>query len=298
MTERFLSMLCCPACKGKLSFQERGFSCHSCSREYGVIDNIPMFVSSDFMSSHHRGQVEYFEREEIVAGMRYALEPWQEQYVRRFLSNFPDVRETVVIDCGTGSGYMTIELAQQGAQVIACDLTIRNLVRLRKIAASRNLLSQIDFVCCLAESLPLINGVADFVIENAVLEHLPQELAAIREINRVSKAGAGVMVVVPLHYRYLNPLLIPLNYIHDKRIGHLRRYDEDSLREKFHGWHIKKVYYTGHTAKVVKVVANMAHPFFDETAIERDDACHAAQKWGASNVCAILRKHQNDSSVL
>jgi len=66
--------------------------------------------------------------------------------------------------------------------------------------------------------LPLKNNVVDYFISNAVLEHLPKESQAIEEINRITKTNSGLMMCVPLSYKYLNPLLVLINYVHDKRI--------------------------------------------------------------------------------
>lgn len=290
MNELLLRLLRCTNCHQALRLTDAVLQCEKCSVSYPVHCSIPVFTQPNELSTHYLGQIRYFEREAIVATKTYQLAAWQRSYLERFFSLAPDVNDRLVLDCGTGSGYMAVELARRGAHVIACDLTLRSLIRLQWIAEQEGLISQIDFVCCSAESLPLVGGGVDYIIENAVLEHLPEEQQAINEINRVTKLQAGAMITVPLAYRYLNPLLIPLNYIHDKRIGHLRRYDVASLRHKFAGWQIKKVYYTGHTAKVLKVIMNTIHDFFDETTMEQVDEVMDNRKRGASNICVLLTR--------
>jgi len=138
--------------------------------------------------------------------------------------------------------------------------------------------------------LPFKNNVFDYFISNAVLEHIPREKDAITEINRVCKNRAGLMVAVPLSYRFLNPFLLPINYIHDKKIGHLRRYDKKKLGNKFKGWNIQNVYYTGHTKKVIKTLINIILRIFDDLKIENEDERKSKIKLWASNICVIFRR--------
>lgn len=147
------------------------------------------------------------------------------------------------------------------------------------------------FVCCSAEELPFKNNVCDYFISNAVLEHLPLEEEAICEIDRVCKDNAGLMITVPLSYKYLNPLFIPINYIHDKRIGHLRKYDRESLINKLTGgWKLLKVYYTGHFNKIIKVLVNMIIKVFAEEDIENDDRKKEDRKWLANNIICFFKR--------
>ena len=54
-----------------------------------------------------------------------------------------------------------------------------------KIIAEGELASRIGLVCCTAENLPIKSEVADYFVSFAVLEHLPREKEAIREIRHL-----------------------------------------------------------------------------------------------------------------
>jgi len=209
-------------------------------------------------------------------------------FEKAFGKNFPDVKGKTILDCGAGCGYMSVGLAQKGAKVFACDLTLKGLKRLQIISDNLNL--NIVTVCCSAEDLPFKDNLFDYFISNAVLEHLPREKDAITEINRVCKNSAGLMVTVPLSYRFLNPFFLPINYIHDKKIGHLRRYDKKKLKNKFKGWSIQNVYYTGHTKKVLRTLTNTILRIFDDLKIEKEDERKSKIKLWASNICVIFRR--------
>jgi 2-polyprenyl-3-methyl-5-hydroxy-6-metoxy-1,4-benzoquinol methylase/uncharacterized protein YbaR (Trm112 family) len=283
--------LCCPKCKSDIYFEKDEWNCSKCGTKFSVSDGIPIMVSLDDLDEHLRKQIEYFGKEDIIKNEKFSLEAWQKNYINKFVSNFQDVKGKTVLDCGAGSGYMSIELAKMGAKVFSCDLTFKGIKRLKKISENLNL--NINAICCSAEELPFKNKSFDYFICNAVLEHLPRERETIGEIERVCKDFAGIMISVPLSYRFLHPLLLPINFIHDKKIGHLRRYNEESILKKFRKYNKVSVYYTGHIKKVFKVLINMIWPVFNLEKIESsDDKKNRQRKW-SSNIMIFLRNDSN-----
>ena len=259
---------------------------------YEINREIPVLIDASKINEHLRNQIKYFEDEMTDTFNQYELEEWQKNYVNLFLSNFSDIKGKLILDCGSGTGYLSIELAKRGALVISCDLTLMNLVKLKDTAKKMGIEDNIAFVCCSAEDLPFKDNIFDYFISNAVIEHLPREINAIREIDRVTKKDGGIMVTVPLSYKYLNPLFLPLNYVHDQRIGHLRRYNEPILVKKFNDFKLKQTYYTGHTMKVVKVLFNilMRKEIFNNAIIEKKDRKKINKKWFASNIICFFER--------
>lgn len=286
---KILDYVSCPICGADLNHVNNYLNCGKCDKNYEIVDNIPILVDIKNLPSHLKKQVAYFEKEDST-NKDYKLTEWQKSYLNKFLNNFENIENKIIIDCGTGSGYMAIELAKKGAKVIACDLTLKSLVRLKNIAKEQNVSEKIDIICCSAQELPFKNNVADYFISNAVLEHLPMEEKAIKEMARVCKSEAGLMITVPLSYKYLNPLLLPINYIHDKRIGHLRRYNLDIIKNKFSGWKIFSTYYTGHFMKVFKSLFNLIFKKFDEKKIEQQDQLKEKSRFSANNIICFLKR--------
>jgi ubiquinone/menaquinone biosynthesis C-methylase UbiE len=280
-----------PYTKNKLKFENKNLL-KSQNNEYKLNKEIPVLIDENKINEHLRNQIKYFEDEMFDKFNNYEIAEWQKNYVNLFLDNFSDVKNKLILDCGSGSGYLTIELAKRGAFVISCDLTLMNLVKLKETAKQLGLEKNIVFICCSAEDLPFKDNIFDYFISNAVIEHLPREVEAIQEIDRVTKKDGGVMVTVPLSYKYLNPILLPVNYIHDQRIGHLRRYNQEILVSKFNKFKLKNTYYTGHTAKVVKVLANMLvkKELFSTTNIEKEDSKNSNKKWFASNIICFFER--------
>ena len=235
-------------------------------------------------------QINYFRAEAKAYDTRYTTEPWQKRYIDRLIKRVGSCRGKLIIDDACGSGYISIESARRGATVVACDLNIAALVRLITLAHKMNLAGKILPVCCSSEYLPIKSSVADAVAANAILEHLPNEAAAIRDITRVVKRQGIAMITVPLSYHLLNPLFLPLNYFFDKRIGHLRRYTKEMLIKRFEGWKLLNTYYTGHTYKVIKTLINKILPVFNLIEIEKEDEKYVNRRLFASNICVLFRK--------
>ena len=96
------------------------------------------------------------------------------------------------------------------------------------------------------------------------------------------------MVIVPLKFRYLTPLFIRINYLHDKRICHLRRYDKEDLLNKFYNWKLVSIYHTGHFKKMLHAIFKIVKlSLFDDRKIEQVDDKKSNKKYRASNLCNL-----------
>jgi SAM-dependent methyltransferase len=73
-----------------------------------------------------------------------------------------------------------------------------------------------------AESLPVESGSMDIVLATDVLEHLDDDVAAARELQRVLKPGGLALVTVPA-YKWLFGA-------HDRALEHRRRYTKQTIR--------------------------------------------------------------------
>lgn len=239
---------------------------------------------------HYKKQLNYFEKE--FSGVKeYRLAPWQKTYIGKIKNQLlgKNYKNKTLLDIATGSGYVAMEMARMGLNVIACDLSpqaIKNLEKYKKQYKLKNL----KLIVCKAEDIPLKNESVDYIVANAILEHIPDETATIKEWKRILKKNGTMLITVPIKFRYVWPFFWPLNFIHDKRIGHLRRYDYDSLSKKFN-LPIKKHYYTGHFVKVVGAIISIIFKFsnYDEQ-YEIIDQRNEDKKYGASNISVIFKK--------
>lgn len=243
-------------------------------------------------NQQHRHQNAYFNREFSNINA-YRLAPWQQSYLDKIRKHMVNANATdqSLLDIASGSGYAAIEMARQNFNVTACDMSvvaIRNLEKYSDQFALKNL----DIIQCPAEKIPLADNSSDYIVANAILEHIYDEDKAINEWLRLLKPNGKSLVTVPLMYRYIWPFYGPVNYIHDKRIGHLRRYNSASLQSKFN-LELIHVFYTRHLTKVFGAAVSFIHPLSGSAEhCEKIDQNKQHKPYGANNIIAIMRKNE------
>lgn len=239
---------------------------------------------------HYKKQLDYFGKE-FSSIVSYSLAPWQKSYINRIKIDMLKKKYTkkTVLDIATGSGYVAIEMAKLGLNVVATDLTpaaLENINRTKKKLGLKN----IKTINCYAEKIPVPSESADFIVANAILEHIPNEKKAIAEWIRILKPGGRMMITVPLRFRYIWPFLWLPNYLHDKKIGHLRRYDKQILEKRFK-LKVINTCYTGHLIKVFGIALSLLTKKTNiETKYEKMDVKKANQRYGANNISVIFEK--------
>ena len=96
-----------------------------------------------------------------------------------------------VVDVGSGAGFDSFIAAAQvgpGGQVVGVDMTPEMLAKSRQTAAALGL-SHVDFRDGFAEVLPVVDGWADVVISNGVINLCADKQAVFAEILRVLRPG-------------------------------------------------------------------------------------------------------------
>lgn len=96
------------------------------------------------------------------------------------------------LEIGAGTGYFGLNLMLAGAVegLVATDISPGMLQALSESAADLRL--EVETACCKASSLPFADGSFDLVFGHAVLHHLPDLDAAVREFRRVLRPGGVI----------------------------------------------------------------------------------------------------------
>jgi ubiquinone/menaquinone biosynthesis C-methylase UbiE len=118
------------------------------------------------------------------------------EYAReKFLKVAPERRHGKVLEIGAGTGFFIVNLWQAGLVGEACATDISpGMVEVCRRNARNVGLSGIDARVADAEALPFDDDTFDLVVGHAVLHHLPDVPAALRECVRVLKPGGALVV--------------------------------------------------------------------------------------------------------
>ena len=145
-----------------------------------------------------------------------------------------------VLDMGCGAGRHAFEMFRRGADVVAFDQDADELAGVLELFAAMREAGEVpagaeaDVKQGDALSLPFADGEFDRVVAAEVLEHIPDDTAAIAELGRVLRPGGTMAVTVPrwLPERICWALSTPY---HEVEGGHVRIYRERQLVGRLRG---------------------------------------------------------------
>lgn len=140
-------------------------------------------------------------------------------------------RDTVLADCGAGTGRFALELAAE-CQVRVVDDHGESLAILRQRFSAEQVL---EGSCT---KLPFAADSVDCLTALDVLEHVEQDAAAVREFLRVLRPGGVAVITVPAAMALWSDW--------DVALHHFRRYDRRGLAALFpsENWELVHLNYT------------------------------------------------------
>jgi ubiquinone/menaquinone biosynthesis C-methylase UbiE/uncharacterized protein YbaR (Trm112 family) len=251
-------LLRCPHCGSELSVADHAVC--SGGHRFPIVDGIPVFLDEKTIAlePQHSGQRSYFDAE-FRGYERYSLENWRAAYVDRLrAAGLLGYSGAPLLDVGVGgSGYTVIEAARAGLPAIGCDLSLEGLRSAHGFAVAEDVAERTLWVRCSAEKLPLASESFGAALAIAVLEHVPDDERALAELARVLRRGGRAWITVPHALGHISPVFRVANRRHDRRLGHLRRYEVESLVQRASrvGLEPLDTQFTGHPIKVLQLVA-------------------------------------------
>jgi len=142
-----------------------------------------------------------------------------------------DVESGCFLEVGVGSGHFLERMARRGLAGRGIDSS-EEAVRIAAERITRALagrgahsLQQVSVSLCDLFDLPSEeDGTYDWVFSFEVLEHIPDDRAAISRMGRLLREGGRLVISVPAHAKLWGR--------DDEWAGHLRRYEREELRVK------------------------------------------------------------------
>jgi SAM-dependent methyltransferase len=180
---------------------------------------------------------------------------------------------TKVIDVGCGAGRHAFEAYRRGADVVAFDRdeaelrSVDTILRAMAEAGEAPAAASAKVVRGDALRLPYADQTFDCVIASEILEHVPQDDAAIAELIRVLRVGGILAVSVPRWLPEQVCWLLSEEY-HSNEGGHVRIYRASELRDKIisggmeltHAHHAHALHSPFWWLKCAVGVSNADHP--------------------------------------
>ena len=127
-----------------------------------------------------------------AAGGQFILE----RRARLVRSLFPSERGHLV-DFGCGNGAQTLLFADDFDRLTGVDISENFLEDFRREIVTQHLHGRVEAVATGGGPIPLPDGAADVVTSFTVLEHVPDEQAALAEMRRILRPGGKLIISVP-----------------------------------------------------------------------------------------------------
>ena len=143
-----------------------------------------------------------------------------------------------ILDLGCGFGRHAFEAARRGANVVALDAgrdEVEGVAAMFQAMAEAGEIDRAALHTAAVQGdalhLPFADATFDRVICSEVLEHIPDDLGAMRELARVLRPGGTMAVTVPRFGPELINWALSDEY-HNVPGGHIRIYRRRVLRER------------------------------------------------------------------
>ena len=139
-------------------------------------------------------------------GARLYMMPEYKYFVRKILRR--GIKRGRVLDIGTGSGLLAIELAKAkdcNFDIIALDISENMISKARENARRCGVADRITFLVATAAALPFADNSFNLVISYASLHHWYQPVAVFNEVARVTHA-TGHTIIRDNKRVYQNPV--------------------------------------------------------------------------------------------
>lgn len=220
--------LICVKCGKKINFQSDRYICEFCGASYSVIDNIPSFIKHGYFGDGFDPEMldllSKIEREHFWhKGRREIIHEMIKQYGKKTAKN-----NLTMLELGCGNGNIVQYLKKKAINIEGADISLAGLKSCKKEADIP--LYQVDIL-----RTPFCSDSYDIVGLFDIIEHLDDDVAALKEAYRICKKNGIVIITVPANS-------LPWSYFDDIS-GHKRRYSKDDLISKIKetGFRIEKI---------------------------------------------------------
>ena len=142
--------------------------------------------------------------------MNYLMRRRKQIIIKKISDQFMD-KHINVLDVGCGTGVYTLDLAKRKYNVISMDISKEMLLSTQKRVAE-SVKGNLRLIVADAEMIPLKPESIDLVICVGVLEYLPNDYSALKNMSRMVKKDGLIIFTLPNLLKLKN-ILDPYYYI-------------------------------------------------------------------------------------
>lgn len=227
--------LCCPVCRTSLPvLTDERMVCTACGESYAVHDGLPVLIAQRFIDAF-KATEQHFHDELSESARTGSVENRNAVFHQHFeqpMLDLPDGAKVLEVACGTRADG--IEIARAGKLVTSLDLSLEAVERARQLAEQAGVASNMRFLVADAEHLPFADASFAATFVAASFHHFPNQLAALKEMKRVTKSGGYVIWGVEpaaWPYKIIYPRLAPIKrFIRQRRARQHNSIADDSTR--------------------------------------------------------------------
>ena len=134
------------------------------------------------------------------------LQPEAESVLGSVARFRPIPPRAMILDVGSGVGGFVVACRELGYRAFGVEPDrIGAGARVTSIQIAARRVSSNVFISAVGEALPFPDGTFDLVTLNQVVEHVPDQLAVLREAARVLRPGGVLYVACPNYLRFYEP---------------------------------------------------------------------------------------------
>lgn len=243
----------CLQCGGpEVRLFQTSWECCSCGAQYAVEQEIPFLirdlkVHKDKLDEAKSVKPDWYLQEQPLE----QASPWRHHLRKRrvfveksivsYLNSIGRTRVATLLDLGCGDGNHLEYLQKYTVSIYGSDYNPVRLVRshVRSSSATLFLADILDY--------PAQDGFFDIIFFNHVIEHIPQDEAALKVIHRILKPGGLLILGTPNEGAWWWQLAYKLQPETRKSTDHVRFYTASSLSKRITeaGFQINQVKHMG-----------------------------------------------------
>ncbi len=203
-------------------------------------------VTKDFLKAYYEDEGQKFEGDRFISGVhkRYMVHACRHAVLTRWLNELPPSGSFLEVGCEFG--YFVRMMAARGLNATGVDIALSKIEKARGFAKDENLTCRFEVMD--AEKLDAFSDKSfDYVLCSEVLEHLPNDDLALKELFRVT--NKQLILTVPhrsFYWKMMNKFY-KFNKFDELGGGHFREYPLDEIITKLQQFPCKnrEVYFSG-----------------------------------------------------